>query len=105
MRCTPARRATSLIWVAAGPTVRCSSIVASVIRRRVSASRSARFFSSYLRFSVISLDTMLLELTFMAPQGHDGWTGRPSKEGSAMTAQLGRRLGPEEGVIVRLPGL
>jgi hypothetical protein len=43
----------------AGPRVRCSSTVASTIRRRVSRWRSARFFISYLRlFSVISLNTI-----------------------------------------------
>ena len=51
-RWTPARRATSLSVVRAGPTVPCSSTAASVIRRRVSAISSARFFSSYLRFGV-----------------------------------------------------
>jgi hypothetical protein len=45
--------------VLAGPRVRCSSTVASTIRRRVSLWRSARFFISYLRlFCVISLNTI-----------------------------------------------
>jgi hypothetical protein len=44
--------------VLAGPRVRCSSTVASTIRRRVSRWRSARFFISYLRFSTISLNTI-----------------------------------------------
>src|SRR5215210_4289973 len=37
-----------------GPTVPCSSIAASVIRRRVSAMSSARFFSWYLRLGELS---------------------------------------------------
>src|SRR5688572_27966175 len=98
MRCTPARRETSLRWVAAGPTVRCSSTVASVIRRRDSASRSARFFSSYFRFSLISLDTMIVEL--------DAGDGRPhaSMDGASIVrsvgmqaAAVGHLLGPDQG--------
>src|SRR5919201_1528288 len=41
----------SLIVVRAGPFVPCSWIAASTMRRRVSAWLSARFFSSYLRFT------------------------------------------------------
>jgi hypothetical protein len=53
-RSTPARLATALNVVRAGPTVPCSWIAASVIRRCVFAISSARFFSSYLRFGSIS---------------------------------------------------
>ena len=50
---------TCCMVVLAGPRVRCSSTVASTIRRRVSRWRSARFFISYLRFfTVISLNTL-----------------------------------------------
>ena len=52
-RRTPARSATALIDVRDGPTVPCSSIALSVMRRRVSASSSARRFFSYLRVSTV----------------------------------------------------
>ena len=41
---TPARSAMALMVVRAGPTSRCSATIASTIRCRVSASRSARRF-------------------------------------------------------------
>jgi hypothetical protein len=43
-RRTPARSATALIDVRAGPTVPCSSMALSVMRLRVSSSSSARRF-------------------------------------------------------------
>ena len=52
-RRTPARSAIALIDVRAGPTVPCSSTAASVMRRRVSASSSARRFFSYFRVSTV----------------------------------------------------
>ena len=52
-RRTPARSAIALIDVRAGPTVPCSSTAVSVMRRRVSASDSARRFFSYLRVSTV----------------------------------------------------
>ena len=52
-RRTPARSAIALIDVRAGPTEPCSSTAVSVMRRRVSASDSARRFFSYLRVSTV----------------------------------------------------
>ena len=48
-RCTPARSAMALMVVFAGPSVWCSSTVASTIRCLVSASVSARFVFRYGR--------------------------------------------------------
>ena len=45
---TPALSAIAEIVVRAGPTEVCSATVASTIRRRVSASPSARFFFWYV---------------------------------------------------------
>src|SRR4029453_7896909 len=105
MRCTPARRATSLRWVAAGPTVRCNSTVASVIRRRVSASRSARCFSSYFRFSLISLDTMIVELDAEDGRPQDSMDDTSIERSSAMPAAVARLLGPDQGEVVHLLAL
>jgi hypothetical protein len=55
-RCTPARSATALNVVLAGPSVPCSSTAASVIRKRVAAISVARCLSSYLRLGLVSLD-------------------------------------------------
>src|SRR4029453_3626077 len=76
------------------------------MRRRVSASRSARFFSSYFRFSLISLDTMIVELD---AGGADiaCFDGRSANRKGSDNAHRGHppaRSGPGRGRAATRPG-
>src|SRR5213075_2464040 len=53
-RRTPARSATALIDVRAGPSFSCSSTALSVIRSRVCSTSSALFVISYLRLAMVT---------------------------------------------------
>jgi mannose-6-phosphate isomerase-like protein (cupin superfamily) len=90
-RWTPARSATALIVVRAGPTDVWRATVASTIRRRVSCCRSARRFSSYFLF-MQTLDLNAVEL--LEANGLSFAFPLSSATGTASTAVVYMELEP-----------